>query len=109
MLDRSAREKRPVTGRAILAAGRAMNIKRLLVIGLVAALLLRLLPIVAPIVWPGLRRSVAALRRRADLAAAAIMLALVVSMFARQEPVYAAIVAVLSLPAWFAGVRALRG
>lgn len=85
-----------------------MTIKRLLVIGLLLALSLRLLPIVGPIVWPGYRRSVARLQRRADLATAAVMLALVASMLIRREPAFAAIVAVLSLPAWVAGVRALR-
>ncbi len=86
-----------------------MSIKRLLVIGLLVALAMRLLPVIGPIVWPGFRRSVGRLQRRADLATAAVMLALVGSMLARQEPAFAAIVAVLSVPAWIAGARALRG
>lgn len=85
-----------------------MTIKRLLVIGLLLALSMRLLPVVGPIVWPSYRRSLARLQRRADLATAAVMFALVASMLAQREPVFAAIVAVLSLPAWLAGVRALR-
>jgi len=85
-----------------------MTIKRLLVIGLVVALALRLLPVVAPMFWPGFRRSVARLQRRADLATAAVMLALVASMFLQREPVFGAMVAVLSLPALVAGFRALR-
>lgn len=85
-----------------------MTIKRLLVIGLLLALSLRLVPVIGPIVWPGYRRSLARLQRRADLATAAVMLALVGSMLVQREPVFAAIVAVLSLPAWVAGVRALR-
>lgn len=86
-----------------------MSIKRLLVIGLLVALAMRLLPVLGPLVWPGFRRSVARLQRRADLATAAVMLALVASMIAQREPAFAAMVAVLSLPAWIAGVRALRG
>ena len=82
--------------------------KRVLVIGLVVALGLRLLPIVGPMVWPGLRRPLQRLQRRADLATAAVMLALVVSMVVQREPVFAGITAVLSLPAWIAGVKALR-
>ena len=86
-----------------------MTIKRLLVIGLLLALSMRLLPVIGPLVWPSFRRSVARLQRRADLATAAVMLALVVSMFAQREPVFGAITAMLSLPAWLAGIRALRG
>ena len=86
-----------------------MPLKRLLAIALVTALCLRLLPIVGPVLWPGFRRSVDRLRRRADIATAVVMLALVVSMLVRHEPLYAALVALLSIPAWIAGARALRG
>lgn len=86
-----------------------MTIKRLLAIALVAALALRVLPIVAPILWPGYRSSVDRLRRRADLATAAVMLALAVSMWARGEPLYAGLVAVLGIPAIVAAIRVLRG
>lgn len=85
-----------------------MSLKRLMTIALVAALLLRVLPIVLPWVWPSFRTSVARLRFRADLGAAAVMLALVASMLVRNEPAYAALVAVLSLPAVFGAYRALR-
>lgn len=85
-----------------------MSLKRLMTIALVAALLLRVLPMVLPWVWPSFRGSVARLRFRADLGAAAVMLALVASMLVRKEPAYAALVAVLSLPAVFAAYRALR-
>lgn len=85
-----------------------MPLKRLLVIGLLAALSMRLLPILGPVFWPGFRRSVARLRRRADLATAAVMLALVAAMALQRELAFAALVAVLSLPAWYAGAKALR-
>ena len=54
----------------------AVTLKRLLAIALIAALALRVLPIVAPLVWRGFRGSVARLRKRADLATAAVMLAI---------------------------------
>jgi hypothetical protein len=85
-----------------------MTFKRLLMIGLVGALALRLLPVLGPIVWPGFRRSVARLQRRADLATAAVMLALIASMFLQHQPLFGALVAVLSLPALVAAARALR-
>ncbi|MBI2394203.1 MAG: hypothetical protein HYV09_31825 [Deltaproteobacteria bacterium] len=85
-----------------------MTIKRLLVVALLAALTLRLLPVIGPILWPGWRRSLAEVRRRADLATAVVMLAVVGSMLARRELVWAAVVAVLSIPALVAGVRAVR-
>ena len=81
-----------------------MPLKRLLVLGLLVALALRLVPAL----WPGYRRSMARLRRRADLGAAAVMLALVCATLAQGEPAYAALVAMLSVPAWIAGARALR-
>lgn len=86
-----------------------MPLKRVLTIALVAALLLRVVPIVAPLVWPSFRASVDRLRFRADLATAAVMLALVVSMLVRGEPAYAALVGVLSLPALVGAWRAIRG
>ena len=85
-----------------------MPLKRLLVLALLFALGLRLVPIVAPLFWPRYRQSVARLRRRADLGTAAVMIALVVSMALRGEPVWAGLVAVLSVPAVLAAVRALR-
>lgn len=85
-----------------------MPLKRVLTIALVAALLLRVLPVVLPWVWPSFRKSVAALRFRADLATAAVMLAIVISMLARKEPAYAGLVAVLSLPALIGAFRAVR-
>lgn len=85
-----------------------MPLKRALTIALIAALLLRLLPIVAPIVWPGFRQSVDRLRFRADIGTAAVMAALVVAMLARHEPAYAALVAILSIPAFYGAFRALR-
>ena len=84
-----------------------MSLKRLLAIALIAALALRILPIVGPILWPSFRQSAARLRRRADLATAAVMIALAVSMLARGEPLYAALVAVLSIPALIAAGRVL--
>jgi len=86
-----------------------VTIKRLLAIALIAALALRVLPIVAPILWPGFRGSVDRLRRRADLATAAVMLALSASMLARGEKLYAGIVVVLSIPAIAAAIRVIRG
>jgi hypothetical protein len=83
--------------------------KRLIAIALVAALALRVFPIVAPWIWPGFRKSVDRLRRRADLGTAAVMLLLVFSMVARGERLYAALVALLSIPALIAAVRVLRG
>lgn len=85
-----------------------MPLKRVLTIALVAALLLRVLPIVLPWVWPSYRKSVDRLRFRADLATAAVMVALTVSMFVRNEPAYAALVALLSLPAILGAIRAVR-
>ncbi len=84
-----------------------VTIKRLLAIALVAALALRVIPIVAPFVWPGLKRSAERLRKRADLATAAVMLAIAGSMLVRGEPVYAAIVALLSVPALIAAWRVI--
>jgi hypothetical protein len=85
-----------------------VTIKRLIAIALVAALALRAVPIVA---WffPGFRRSAERLRRRADLATAAVMIALAASMLVRGEPLYAALVAVLSIPAIIAAIRVIRG
>jgi hypothetical protein len=87
----------------------AVSIKRLLAIALVAALALRVVPIVAPLIWPGFRRSVERMRRRADLATAAVMVALTVSMLVRGERAYAALVAVLSIPAIVAAIRVILG
>lgn len=86
-----------------------MTIKRLLAIALVVALALRVLPIVAPFVWPGFKGSVERLRKRADLATAAVMLALAGSMLLRNEPLYAALIAFLSIPALVAALRVIRG
>ncbi len=86
-----------------------MTIKRLIAIALVAALALRVVPILAPVFFPGYRRSVERLRRRADLATAAVMIALAASMFVRGEPVYGGVVAVLSIPAILAAIRVIRG
>lgn len=86
-----------------------MTIKRLLAIALVAALALRVLPIVAPLVWPGFKGSVERFRKRADLATAAVMLALAGSMLLRNEPAYAALIALLSIPALVAAIRVIRG
>ena len=85
-----------------------MPLKRVLTIALCAALLLRLLPVVLPWVWPSYRASVERLKFRADLATAAVMLAIVVSMLLRNEPAYAGLVAVLSLPALYGAGRAIR-
>lgn len=87
---------------------RPMPLKRLLVLGLLLALALRLLPVVGPLVWPGYRKSIRRLQRRADLATAAVMLALCASMFAQRQPWFGVLVAVLSIPAWIAGAKALR-
>ena len=86
-----------------------MTIKRLIAIALVAALVLRVFPIFAPFLWPGFRASVDRLRRRADLATAAVMIALAGSMLVRGEPLYAGIVALLSIPAIVAAIRVIRG
>jgi hypothetical protein len=85
-----------------------MPLKRLLVVGLLAALALRAWPIVGPLLWPGYRRSVRQLRRRADLATAAVMLGLCASMFVRGERGFGVLLAVLSLPAVVAAAKALR-
>jgi hypothetical protein len=85
-----------------------MPLKRVLTIALGAALLLRVLPIVLPWIWPSYRASVERLRFRADIATAAVMLALVVSMLVRREPAYAGLVAVLSIPAFYGAIRAVR-
>ena len=85
-----------------------MPLKRFITIALVAALLLRVLPIVLPWVWPSFRASAARLRFRADIGTAVVMLALVASMLVRNEPAYAGLVAILSVPAVFGAWRALR-
>lgn len=85
-----------------------MPLKRLLVAALLVALALRLAPIVGPWVWPALKPRVERLRRRADLATAAVMIALVISTLVRGEPAWALVVAVLSVPALIAGARAIR-
>jgi hypothetical protein len=85
-----------------------MPLKRVLTIALVAVLLVRVLPIVAPFVWPSMRTSLGRLKFRADLGTAFVMIALVISMLVRNEPAYAALVALLSVPAIVGAWRAIR-
>jgi hypothetical protein len=85
-----------------------MTFQRLLAIVVAFVLVTRLWPLVAPWIWPRLKPRMARLQRRADLATAAVMIVLVVSALVRGEQTYAALIAVLSIPALVAGIRALR-
>jgi hypothetical protein len=85
-----------------------MSLRRLLGIALALILVMRLVPWLAPAIWPGLRRKVDGLRRRLDLASAAIMLGFAVSMALRREPVAAAVVLVLGIPAFVAAAAVVR-
>ncbi len=84
-----------------------MTPKRILVIAAAIVLALRLMPIFLPRFLPSLRASADRLRRRADLGTAFVMLALAVLTFARGEVVLGAVVLLLGVPAFIAGVSVI--
>ncbi|MGZ5968994.1 MAG: hypothetical protein ACXWP4_15080, partial [Polyangiales bacterium] len=71
-----------------------MTFQRLLAIVIALVLLSRLWPVVGPWIWPALKPRVDRLRRRADIAAASVMIALVLATLFQGERAYAALVAV---------------